>query len=139
MNNQTTKLADIISLIDRKRIDDERGWFLKILTGFENNLCKEIGESYITMALPNCFRANHYHAKTSEWFSVIKGSALAIIENPATKERLELQLEASKPQTLFVPAGIAHVFINNGSEEMILFAYADKTYDATDTYLYNLV
>src|SRR5438128_1515629 len=68
-------LHDKIRIIDRKLLSDTRGWFLKVLNGMEEFLPAHTGESYITMALPGEWRANHYHPKTAEWFTVFKGKA----------------------------------------------------------------
>jgi len=133
-------LLDKIRIIDRKLLPDSRGWFLKVLNGMEEVLPAHTGESYITMALPGEWRANHYHYKTAEWFTVFKGTAKVILEDVETKERAEVIIDAAAPKTIFAPAGIAHVFINiSKAEEMILIAYAANTYDPADTCLYNLV
>ena len=133
-------LQDKIRIIDRKLIPDDRGWFLKVLDGMEEFLPLHTGESYITMALPGEWRANHYHKRAGEWFTVFKGKAKVIMEDIETKERTELVVEARSPKTIFAPAGVAHVFINiSPREEMMLIAYADITYDPSDTYPYELV
>jgi dTDP-4-dehydrorhamnose 3,5-epimerase-like enzyme len=132
-------LSDKIQLIDRSLLKDERGWFLKVLTGNEDFLPAHIGEAYMTMAKPGEWRANHYHPLTAEWFTVFQGEAKVILEDVQTHERMELTLLADKSQTLFVPPGIAHVFINSSlTEEMLLIAYAANKYDPKDTVMYNL-
>lgn len=133
-------LQEKIQLIDRQRLVDDRGWFLKVLTGKEEFLPGHVGEVYMTMARPGEWRANHYHCLTAEWFTVFEGSAKVILEDIETKERLELELNASEPKTLFVPSGVAHVFMNNGlSGEMLMVVYAENGYDPADTVLYNLL
>jgi dTDP-4-dehydrorhamnose 3,5-epimerase-like enzyme len=132
-------LQNKIRIIERKLLTDSRGWFLKVLTGFEEFLPHHVGESYITLALPGEWRANHYHSKTAEWFTVFKGCAKVILEDIETKERIELIMDAAEPKTIFASPGIAHVFINNGTEELMLIAYAENPYEPEDTYLYNLL
>src|SRR5579871_1734046 len=123
-------LKDKIRIIDRKLLPDSRGWFLKTLNGFEEFLSEKVGEIYMTMASPSEWRANHYHNKANEWFTVFAGKAKMILEDIETKERMELVLDASAPKTIFVPVRIAHVFINiSESEPMMLIAYASETYD----------
>lgn len=133
-------LKDKIELINRKLLPDDRGFFVKTLTGNEANLSKEIGEIYVTRAVPGGFRANHYHKITNEWFTVIQGKATAIVEDIETKERLFFVLDAKNPQTLYCPFNVAHVFINeeNSDEDFILIAYADKQYIPNDTIMYDL-
>lgn len=134
------KLKDKIKLIDRKLLPDDRGFFVKTLTGNEANLSKELGEIYVTRATPGGYRANHYHKITNEWFTVIQGKAMAIIEDIETKEQLTIKLDAKNPQTLYCPINVAHVFINeeNSNEDFILIAYADKQYIPDDTIMYEL-
>lgn len=133
-------LQNKIRIIERKLLADSRGWFLKVINGFEEFLPSHTGESYITMALPGEWRANHYHYKTAEWFTIFKGKAKVILEDIETKEHIELIIDEKEPKTIFVPAGVAHVFINiSENEEMMLIAYAENTYDPADTCMYKLV
>lgn len=133
-------LHEKIRIIDRKLLPDSRGWFLKVMNGLEEFLPNHTGESYITMALPGEWRANHYHPKTAEWFTVFKGTAKVILEDVETKERTEVIVDALSPKTIFAPPGIAHVFINiSDKEELMLIAYAENVYDPADTIPYNLV
>ena len=133
-------LQNKIRIIERKLLTDSRGWFLKVLNGFEEFLPNHIGESYITMAQPGEWRANHYHYKTAEWFTIFKGKSKVILEDIETKERIELMADALEPKTIFVPPGIAHVFINTDEkEQLMLIAYAENKYDPHDTCPYNLL
>jgi len=134
------QLKDKIELINRKLLPDDRGFFVKTLTGNENNLNSKIGEIYVTRAVPGGFRANHYHKITNEWFTIIQGKATVIVEDIKTKERLTFILDAKKPQTLYCPTNIAHVFINeeDAKEDFILIAYADEQYIPDDTIMYEL-
>jgi dTDP-4-dehydrorhamnose 3,5-epimerase-like enzyme len=134
-----TKL-DQVQIIPRRLISDERGWFLKVIDGKEPSLPAATGEIYLTYALPGQARGNHYHKLASEWFTVVLGEARLILADLETGERRELQLSATKPTTVFVPAGIGHVFINppEAPEPMLLIAYADTLYDPVDTIMMEL-
>ncbi|HQQ96795.1 MAG TPA: WxcM-like domain-containing protein [Cyclobacteriaceae bacterium] len=132
-------LPDKIRLTPRDRKHDDRGWFLKVLTGHEEFLPDRVGEVYLTKAKPGEWRANHYHPKTAEWFTVIEGQSRVVLEDVMTRERMELTLSGEDPQTLFVPAGIAHVFMNTGTIPMLLAVYAENTYDPEDTIRYELL
>jgi dTDP-4-dehydrorhamnose 3,5-epimerase-like enzyme len=130
-------LLDRIQFIQRKLLADERGWFLKVIEGNEENLPPYMGEVYLTMALPGQTRGGHYHRKAQEWFTVVQGSAIALLWDMATGESQEFSLSASEPLTIYVPPGIAHFFQNLGrpAEPMILVAYSDRPYDPADTIL----
>jgi len=125
-----------INLIDRKRFEDHRGWLLKVIAGNEMHLPRDIGEIYVTHALPAHSRGGHYHILTSEWFTVIAGDAEVLLEDPRLGRRYRLALSAANPRTLYVPAGIKHQFNCPGTSKMpfTMVAYSDRRYDPSDTY-----
>ena len=132
---ETATLLDQVTLIPRVFKADGRGWFLKVIDGDERELPAEIGEVYLTMAIPGEVRGNHYHQRTAEWFTVVNGKALLRLLDPSTSETRDIQLESSSPLTVYVPPGIAHAFQNpeDADEEMLLVAYAGSRYDPADT------
>ena len=131
-------LKDRIQIIERNKIMDSKGWFLKVITGKEDYLPDCTGEVYLISAKEGACRANHYHKKANEWFTLIKGQALMIIEDVKTKDRMEIILSSDKPQTIYVPNKISHAFKNIGEKELILVTYTDVLYDSKDTIEYIL-
>lgn len=127
-------LADV-RLIPRQRLDDPRGWFLKVIKGDEEGLPQQTGEIYLAVADPGEVRGNHYHPCASEWFTVVLGDALLHLFDPISGERQKLALSASTPVTAYVPAGIGHAFVNptDATQQMMIIAYADRPYDPADT------
>jgi dTDP-4-dehydrorhamnose 3,5-epimerase-like enzyme len=128
-------LLDQVTLISRTLKEDERGWFLKVIDGHEENIPLRTGEVYLTMAVPGEVRGNHYHQRTAEWFTVVAGRALLRLHDLETLESRDVLLESSSPLTVYVPAGVAHAFKNpeDAEEQMLLVAYADNIYDPGDT------
>ena len=116
-------LKNKIRIIPRKLIVDERGWFLKVITGTEEDIPQHTG---------------HYHPKALEWFTVIQGEAKLILEDTETKERMEILMNLKKSISVFVPCKVAHVFVNTGNSDFILLAYTDKLYDPKDTIPYQI-
>ena len=116
-------------------IADQRGWFLKVIDGGEEDLPGAVGEVYLTMAVPGQARGNHYHPDCAEWFTIIEGRALLLVADPQSGERAEWMLDAANPQTVFMPAGLAHVFVNpaDATSNFLLVAYAANRYDPADT------
>jgi oxalate decarboxylase/phosphoglucose isomerase-like protein (cupin superfamily) len=110
------------------------------MDGTEPALLPSFGEIYIVMAQPGHVRANHYHPRTSEWFTVIQGTAVLRLADPESGESREICLQAAEPQTVFVPAGVAHAFKNpeTSGGECLLVAYADQPYDPVDTVAFKL-
>jgi dTDP-4-dehydrorhamnose 3,5-epimerase-like enzyme len=135
------RAIDRVAVISRILRGDERGWLLKLMDGTEPTLPPIFGEIYMVTALPGHVRANHYHCKTSEWFTVVQGKALLRLADPESSQRIDIQLQAAKPQTVFVPAGVAHAFKNPESSgvELLLVAYADHPYDPDDTLALHLL
>ena len=132
------KLKDKIRIIERNRISDSRGWFLKVINGQEDFLPNHTGEVYLISADPGECRANHYHNKANEWFSVVLGTIEMKIEDVITKEQLTILLTEEYPKTVYVPAGIAHSFNNIGDKPYILATYTDELFVPEDTVSYEI-
>lgn len=126
---------DTVVFIPRRRIADARGWFLKAIDGKEAHLPPRTGEIYVVYAEPGKERGNHYHPETAEWFTLLKGAAELIVQDLETGERRSWILSEETPQTVYVPAGIGHVFVNTSKtgEPFILLAYAENLYEPSDT------
>lgn len=131
-------MIEKVQVIRRKLIRDERGWFLKAITGLEEGLPKHTGEVYLTMGRPGQAKGGHYHPKAVEWFTVIEGKALLKLEDVYTHERLDIEMSLEKAITVFIPNNVAHVVENIGNEKFILLAYTDKLYDPADTVAYTI-
>lgn len=132
------KLAERVYSIYRNLKSDNRGWFLKAITGTEKNMPSHIGEVYLTMGKPGHEKGGHYHPKAVEWFTIIEGNALLKLEDIHTHEKMEIEMSLEKGITVFIPNNVAHSVVNNGSENFILLAYTDLQYDPKDTIPYKL-
>ncbi len=124
---------DNVHVIDRNLISDDRGYFLKVMTGKESLLSSEFGEIYVTMGKPNEEKGGHYHPVALEWFTLIKGKADLILQDTVTHEIKTINMNASNPVTVFIPNNVAHVVRNTSCEDFILLAYTDRKYDPNDT------
>lgn len=133
-----TSLAEKVKIIERNLIEDDRGWFLKAITGTEEGIPSHTGEVYLTMGKPGQAKGGHYHPKAVEWFTIIGGSVILKLEDIKTHERLEIIMSLDKSITVFIPNNVAHVVVNNSENDFILLAYTDRLYDPSDTIAYNL-
>lgn len=118
-----------VQIINRRLIADERGWFLKAITGTEDGIPHHTGEVYLTMGKPGQSKGGHYHPEAVEWFTVIQGSAVLKLEDMETHERKDIEMSLDKAITVFIPNNVAHIVVNNSNSDFILLAYTDKLYD----------
>ena len=129
---------DKVHIINRRLLADDRGWFLKVITGKEVGIPSHTGEVYLTMGKPGQAKGGHYHPTAVEWFTIIEGSAILKLEDIETHERRDIEMLFEKAQTVFIPNGVAHVVVNNSDKNFILLAYTDKLYDPSDTITYTI-
>lgn len=130
-------LEDKIKIIPRRLIYDDRGWFLKVIDGKEENLPLYTGEIYITSAKESQAKGGHYHPKASEWFTLLSGSCDLFLVDISTKEEMVVKLSFEEASTIYVPNGVAHIFVNTQKEDFILLAYTDLLYQPEDTIPYD--
>ena len=130
-------LNNKIKIIPRHLISDDRGWFLKVIDGKEKGLPAYTGEVYLTNASPGQAKGGHYHEKANEWFTVITGDCELKMVDILTGEKKTLFLTSSKPETIYIPNNIAHIFINNSSVDFILLAYSDQLFIPEDTIMFD--
>ena len=124
---------DKVKVIPRRLLKDERGWFLKAITGTEENIPNHTGEVYLTMGKPGQAKGGHYHPEAVEWFTIVQGSAILKLEDMETHERGDIPMSLTKAITVFIPNQVAHVVVNDSNEDFILLAYTDKLYNPKDT------
>lgn len=128
-------ISNRIRIIPRRLVADARGTFIKCIDGKEVDLPPFTGEIYMVRAFTGQRRGDHYHLLACEWFTVVSGEGVLALQDITTGERLDLRLTAAQPETIFVPSGLAHVFVNNSAatEDLIVIAYTDRLYNPTDT------
>lgn len=131
-------LIERATIINRRLIADDRGWFLKAITGTEEDIPSHTGEVYLTMGKPGQAKGGHYHPEAVEWFTIIEGTAILKLEDIVTHERLDIEMSLEKAITVFIPNNVAHIVVNNSDKDFILLAYTDKLYDPKDTIAYTI-
>ena len=127
-----------VKISPRRLIRDDRGWFLKAITGMEENIPSHTGEVYLTMGKPGQAKGGHYHPEAVEWFIVIEGSAILKLEDIETHERRDIVMSLDNAITVYIPNNVAHVVVNNSDNDFVLLAYTDKLYDPADTIAYKI-
>lgn len=129
---------DKIQIIKRRLIIDDRGWFLKAITGTEIGIPSHTGEIYLTMGKPGQVKGGHYHPEAVEWFTIIEGQAILMLEDIETHVRKNIEMSLEEAITVFIPNNVAHIIVNNSDKNFILLAYTDKLYDPEDTIAYTI-
>ena len=129
----TNNISEKIQIIQRKKLTDSRGWFLKVITGKENNLPDFTGEIYLVSSIHGASRGGHYHKKATEWFTIFQGESILKLFDVKTKEKFEIKINNLKPITIVVPPYMAHRFDAVNKDPFGLIAYTDKHYEPEDT------
>jgi UDP-2-acetamido-2,6-beta-L-arabino-hexul-4-ose reductase len=117
---------------------DERGSLV-------DNISKEVMESikhfFVSKSAPGVVRGNHYHLKKKEFFYVIQGECLAVVEDLMTKKREEKLIKDSDNVLVCMEPEQAHALKNIGSKELILLALVNESLDKEnpDTYPYEVI
>jgi len=109
---------------------DERGTFYEILKTLDS------GQFSLSTTAPGVTRGNHYHHTKNEKFLVVKGEALIEFRHISTDEIVQYKVSDKKMEIVEMIPGYTHNITNIGSEEMILFLWANETFDSNnpDTY-----
>jgi dTDP-4-dehydrorhamnose 3,5-epimerase-like enzyme len=129
-------LNDKIKIIPRRLIIDDRGWFLKVIDGKEKNIPSYTGEIYLTSAKSGQAKGGHYHEKANEWFTLVTGECELKLVDIITGEKLSINLSSTKAETIYIPNYVAHIFVNNSSNDFILLAYSDQLFVPEDTIMF---
>ena len=116
----TNNLSEKIEIIHREKIVDNRGWFLKPITGKEDNLPSYTGEIYLVSSSNGASRGGHYHKKATEWFTIFEGKSILRLYDIFTKEKLEIKINNLNPLTIVVPPFVAHRFDSVGKDSFTL-------------------
>jgi dTDP-4-dehydrorhamnose 3,5-epimerase-like enzyme len=112
---------------------DQRGWLAEILRREDLHPGREaFGQFFVTTAHPGVSKGHHYHLRKHEWFCVIKGRALLVLEDIDTKQRTEIPMGEDSMVTVELPLRSAHAIKNTGDDMMYLLAYTDEPFDPQD-------
>ncbi|MDP2807329.1 MAG: WxcM-like domain-containing protein [bacterium] len=112
---------------------DQRGWLAEILRRENLHTGREaFGQFFVTTAHPGITKGHHYHLRKHEWFCVIKGRALLVLEDIDTKQRTEIPMGEDNMVTVELPLKSAHAIKNTGEDMMYLLAYVDEPFNPED-------
>jgi len=109
---------------------DSRGTFYEIVK------TKDSGQFSLSTTVPGVLRGNHYHHTKNEKFLVVKGEAIIEFRHIITDEIIRYEVSDKKMQVVEMIPGYTHNIKNIGEEEMVLFLWANESFDIDnpDTY-----
>jgi len=109
---------------------DNRGTFYEILKTVDS------GQFSLSTTAPGILRGNHYHHSKNEKFLVVRGEALIEFRHIVTDEIITYKVSDKKMEVVEMIPGYTHNIKNTGNEEMLLFLWANETFDQDnpDTY-----
>jgi UDP-2-acetamido-2,6-beta-L-arabino-hexul-4-ose reductase len=128
----------MIETLPLKEYIDSRG---SLVENCINSIFDEIKHFFVSKSKVNIVRGNHYHTKKAEWFYVISGKCLFVVEDINTKIREEIIISDSDNILIYNKPGFAHAFKNIGDSEMILLALINEPLDKLnpDTFEYKVL
>jgi dTDP-4-dehydrorhamnose 3,5-epimerase-like enzyme len=131
--------TEFYSIIERRLINDHRGFFLKTMTGFEPDLSDSFGEIYVIKGDKGKARANHYHCAATEWFTILQGKVMLNLKHVVSGDTTSLLLTDEAPVTVRVNPKVAHSLIGVEGQSYLLMAYTDVRFNPIDTIAYPTV
>lgn len=140
MNIQTLSISDL-KLLHLCHSADERGDFVKTFHAidFEKyQIDMEIKESFYSISNKDVIRGMHFQLPPSQHSKLVFCSHGAIVDvvldlrkdSPSYLQFISVELQASKPQALFIPAGCAHGF-KSLADYTITNYFVSSAYDAS--------
>lgn len=113
-------------LLERKV--DNRGQLVEVFPGSVMGR-PDWGLVYLFSVNPGVIRGNHYHQQKNEWFFIAQGQIELVLGDRETAEQTILRLSGDHPETVFIPAGIAHAVRNTSATTAVVVAYIDQEFD----------
>jgi len=109
---------------------DKRGTFYEIVKTLDS------GQFSLSTTAVGVTRGNHYHHSKNEKFLVVKGEALIEFRHIISDEVIAYNVSDKQMEVVEMIPGYTHNITNVGKEEMILFLWANESFDPNnpDTY-----
>lgn len=135
----SASLLDRVEILRGRRFADERGWLHVALGASHLPPGMPFGEVYAVHSdAAGQRRGDHFHPSSDEWFAVVQGSAVLLLEDPADGRQRQIRLEAEQALTVRVPAGLAHCLVCAGPGPLTVLAWASREHDPADVRSYRV-
>ncbi len=123
-----------VTIRERKRFCDERGYFLEVLREDEE-LLETFGQSSFTLTYPGVIKAFHWHRLQDDLWFVASGQAQVVLydlraDSPTHGQTQVIYAGESNPVLIFIPRGVAHGYKVLGNKPLALFYHTNVPYNA---------
>lgn len=132
------------SITELNCFPDERGNLVEMLRGSEllsgdgsggsgsGAGTPGFGQIYMATIEPGHIRGNHYHSVKTEYYALLDGAVLLAVEDIATGERKNIEIEAGSGKAVRIRVGpkVAHAIKNISEKAIILCAYTNIEYNS---------
>lgn len=81
---------------------------------------------------PGAASGNRYHPRAGRWISVVEGVGTLHLACPDGGERREVALDAARPRSVYVPAGVAYALVNPGDGRVLAATWAETRHGEAD-------
>ena len=118
-----------------KKLDkkvDSRGWFAEVIRLEDLDKHEKFGQIHISIAKPGQIKGQHYHARKTEWFCVLKGRGLLILIDKKTRQKKKIVVGEDIMVNIKIPPGVWHAIENKGKDDLYLLAYISEPFNPND-------
>jgi UDP-2-acetamido-2,6-beta-L-arabino-hexul-4-ose reductase len=110
---------------------DSRGTLFEVLRP-EHVSNAPFGQVLVTTAKPGQTKGGHYHKRKREWYCVIEGKGLLMLDDKKNGQHAEMMLDGNIPMVVELPIGVFHKITNTGTKDLLLLVYVNEAYNSKD-------
>jgi UDP-2-acetamido-2,6-beta-L-arabino-hexul-4-ose reductase len=117
---------------------DKRG---NLVENTEENIMLSSRHFFISKSIPGVIRGNHYHKRKTEYFIIVQGKCLIVVEDINSRSKESLEISDSDNLAVLMEPKKAHAIKNIGKNQLILLALVNEKLDHEnpDTYPYRVI
>lgn len=118
-----------------KENEDARG---SLVSNSADEIMQSVKHFFISKSIPGAIRGNHFHKKKHEYFYVVQGKCLIIVEDMNNHKQEKILISDKDNLIVSMEPNKAHAMKNVGNNELILLALVNEQLDRKnpDTYPY---
>jgi len=116
------------------RYEDRRGWLIELFRHDELPAEYHPCMAYVSQTLPGVARGPHEHREQADLFAFVGPGELRLYlwdarpDSPTHGRRLVIDVGASNPCAVVVPAGVVHAYRNVGGEPGWVLNFPNRLY-----------